>query len=59
MCGTSINISTNMKRLFLGNGYIEGNELDSFLREFVSSVNATDCGPEVRLTEFIDLFTDV
>lgn len=30
-----------------GNGYIEGNELDSFLREFVSSVNATDCGPEV------------
>ncbi|GAB6032563.1 Calbindin-32 [Chamberlinius hualienensis] len=29
-----------------GNGYIEGNELDSFLREFVSSVNATDTGPE-------------
>ncbi|XP_037089223.1 calbindin-32-like isoform X2 [Pollicipes pollicipes] len=30
-----------------GNGFIEGNELDGFLREFVSSVNATDCGPEV------------
>jgi len=29
------------------NGYIEGNELDGFLREFVSSVNAIDCGPEV------------
>jgi len=30
-----------------GNGYIEGRELDNFLREFVSSVNATDVGPEV------------
>jgi len=30
-----------------GNGYIEGGELDGFLREFVSSVNHTDCGPEV------------
>jgi hypothetical protein len=30
-----------------GNGYIEGTELDGFLREFVSSVNNTDCGPEV------------
>jgi len=30
-----------------GNGYIEGNELDDFLREFVTSVNASDCGPEV------------
>ncbi|KAI2799154.1 Calbindin-32 [Blomia tropicalis] len=30
-----------------GNGYIEGCELDNFLREFVSSVNATDIGPEV------------
>lgn len=27
-----------------GNGYIEGNELDSFLREFVSSVNVSDVG---------------
>lgn len=30
-----------------GNGYIEGKELDGFLREFVASVNSTDCGPEV------------
>lgn len=31
-----------------GNGYIEGTELDGFLREFVSSVNVMDVGPEVR-----------
>ncbi|KAH9416871.1 Calbindin-32 [Dermatophagoides pteronyssinus] len=30
-----------------GNGYIEGRELDNFLREFVSSVNASDVGAEV------------
>jgi len=30
-----------------GNGYIEGSELDGFLKEFVSSVNAADTGPEV------------
>lgn len=30
-----------------GNGFIEGSELDSFLREFVSSVNSIDVGPEV------------
>ncbi|CAM1308457.1 CALB1 (predicted) [Pycnogonum litorale] len=29
-----------------GNGFIEGNELDSFFREFISSVNSSDCGPE-------------
>ncbi|XP_064119969.1 calbindin-32-like isoform X2 [Macrobrachium nipponense] len=29
-----------------GNGYIEGSELDGFLKEFVSSVNANDTGPE-------------
>lgn len=29
------------------NGFIEGSELDGFLREFVSSVNAADVGPEV------------
>ncbi|KAG7154325.1 Calbindin-32-like [Homarus americanus] len=29
-----------------GNGYIEGSELDGFLKEFVSSVNANDAGPE-------------
>lgn len=32
----------------LGNGYIEGTELDGFLREFVSSVNLMDVGPEVN-----------
>ncbi|CAH1974554.1 unnamed protein product [Acanthoscelides obtectus] len=29
-----------------GNGYIEGTELDGFLKEFVSSANVTDVGPE-------------
>lgn len=29
-----------------GNGYIEGSELDGFLKEFVSSVNANDSGAE-------------
>lgn len=33
-------------RFSLGNGYIEGTELDGFLREFVSSANATDVDPE-------------
>ena len=32
---------------YVGNGYIEGIELDGFLREFVESVNNTDSGPEV------------
>ena len=32
---------------FTGNGFIEGTELDGFLREFVTSVNASECGPEV------------
>lgn len=31
---------------YIGNGYIEGTELDGFLREFVSSANATDVDPE-------------
>lgn len=35
--------------LSLGNGYIEGTELDGFLREFVASANATDISPEVRV----------
>lgn len=30
-----------------GNGFIEGKELDQFLYELVTSVNATDLGPEV------------
>ncbi|KAF6199447.1 hypothetical protein GE061_007473 [Apolygus lucorum] len=29
-----------------GNGYIEGTELDGFLKEFVSSANAENVGPE-------------
>ncbi|KAI9576851.1 hypothetical protein GQX74_014626 [Glossina fuscipes] len=29
-----------------GNGYIEGTELDGFLREFVASANVTDVSPE-------------
>ena len=36
--------------IFLGNGYIEGTELDGFLREFISSVNAADVGPEVSFS---------
>lgn len=35
--------------LLSGNGYIEGTELDGFLREFVSSANATDISPEVSV----------
>lgn len=38
--------------LVAGNGYIEGTELDGFLREFVSSANATDVGPEVNRKDF-------
>lgn len=33
-----------------GNGYIEGTELDGFLREFVSSANTADVSPEVNCT---------
>jgi hypothetical protein len=32
----------------LANGYIEGTELDGFLREFVASVNSSDTSPEVH-----------
>ncbi|KAK6632933.1 Calbindin-32 [Polyplax serrata] len=35
-----------LKRKNQSNGYIEGTELDGFLREFVSSANATDVSPE-------------
>ena len=31
----------------LGNGFIEGHELDDLLRELASSVNSNDAGPEV------------
>lgn len=30
-----------------GNGFIEGNELDSFLTQLVTSINSQDIGPEV------------
>ncbi|CAH1115500.1 unnamed protein product [Psylliodes chrysocephalus] len=36
-----------------GNGYIEGIELDGFLREFVSSANVSDVGPEVVSDEML------
>ena len=32
-----------------GNGFIEGSELDGFLREFVTSVNSSDTAPEVSI----------
>ncbi|KAK9892029.1 hypothetical protein WA026_018216 [Henosepilachna vigintioctopunctata] len=36
-----------------GNGYIEGTELDGFLREFVSSANVSDVGPEAVSDEML------
>ncbi|KAF5297550.1 hypothetical protein FQR65_LT09981 [Abscondita terminalis] len=36
-----------------GNGYIEGSELDGFLREFVSSANMTDIAPEAVSDEML------
>lgn len=36
-----------------GNGYIEGSELDGFLREFVSSANVTDIAPEAVSDEML------
>ncbi|XP_071053968.1 calbindin-32 isoform X2 [Onthophagus taurus] len=36
-----------------GNGYIEGTELDGFLREFVSSANMTDIAPEAVSDEML------
>jgi calretinin len=39
-----------------GNGYIEGTELDGFLREFVASANATDISPEVSFKFILDYF---
>ncbi|CAN7991283.1 unnamed protein product, partial [Ixodes hexagonus] len=35
------------------NGFIEGRELDNFLREFVSSVSLSDVGPEVSDTSVL------
>lgn len=39
-----------------GNGYIEGGELDGFLREFVASANATDVSPEVCVLVHVCVF---
>lgn len=41
-----------------GNGYIEGRELDHFLREFVASVSTNDLGADVsnRSSGFLYLF---
>jgi hypothetical protein len=33
--------------IHLGNGYIEGHELDDLLRELASSVNVSDTNPDV------------
>lgn len=45
-----------------GNGFIEGSELDGFLREFVSSVNVQETGPEAvsdaMLAELRDCFME-
>uniref|UniRef100_A0A182TJK4 EF-hand domain-containing protein n=2 Tax=gambiae species complex TaxID=44542 RepID=A0A182TJK4_9DIPT len=42
-----------------GNGYIEGSELDGFLKEFVSSANATDISPELRNRVWFDNRTEM
>ena len=47
MCPVEL-LSSSYFSLFPGNGYIEGKELDDFLKEFVSSVNVSDVGQEVR-----------
>lgn len=41
----------------LGNGYIEGRELDHFLREFVASVSINDLGADVSTTSNISRST--
>jgi hypothetical protein len=38
----------------IGNGFIEGHELDNLLRELASSVNTNDAGPEVSRRYLID-----
>lgn len=39
---------------FTGNGFIEGTELDGFLREFVSSANPTEVNSDVSTVYFIN-----
>lgn len=41
------NAQTRERSLHAGNGFIEGTELDGFLREFVSSANPTEVNSEV------------
>ena len=41
----------------LGNGFIEGRELDDFLRELVASMNHHDSSPDVKLHRFVCLFS--
>ena len=45
---------SNRLYFYLGNGYIEGHELDDLLRELASSVNPTDTSPDVRTFDFFD-----
>lgn len=42
-----ISLPCTTDKLISGNGYIEGRELDHFLREFVASVSANDLGADV------------
>lgn len=44
---TKQKIRTEPDRTHTGNGYIEGRELDHFLREFVASVSTNDLGADV------------
>jgi hypothetical protein len=42
----------------LGNGFIEGRELDCLLRELASSVNVNDTGPEVSVIVVVVVVID-
>ena len=48
MCMFGVFLYLFMFCFIAGNGYIEDKELDGFLIELVTSVNAVDLGPEVR-----------
>ena len=50
MCQFGVFLYLFMFCFITGNGYIEDKELDGFLIELVTSVNAVDLGPEVRNT---------
>ena len=36
------NINNNITKIIIGNGFIEGEELDDFLREFITSLSSDD-----------------